>query len=216
MRKIVIIGASGYVGSAILKEALSRGHEVKSIVRDHSKITLQNPKMSLVCGDIMDTGFLTREISGTDAVISAYNPGWKNPHIFRDTLEGYSSIIGAARKARIPRLLLVGGAGSLEVSPGKRLMDEDDVPRHLLPGIRSLAQVYNDYLLSEKVLDWVFFSPAANLTPGERTGKFRLGKDSLITDDAGASTISVEDYAMAMIDELEQANHHQERFTIGY
>ena len=216
MKKIVIIGATGYVGSAILKEALGRGHQVKAIVRDPSKLTLIHPHLKVVGGSVTDTDFLSRELAKSDAVISAFNPGWSNPNIYEETLEGYGSILCAVRNSGVHRFLMVGGAGSLLVAPGRQLMDEPDVPKKLLPGIRGMAKVYTDLLLPEKSVDWVFLSPAANMAPGERTGKFRLGKDELIVDESGDSNISVEDFAVAMIDELEQDKHHQERFTLGY
>ena len=216
MKKIVIIGATGYVGSAILKEALGRGHQVKAIVRDPSKLTLIHPHLKVVGGNVTDTDFLSRELAKSDAVISAFNPGWSNPNIYEETLEGYGSILCAVRNSGVHRFLMVGGAGSLSVAPGRQLMDEPDVPKKLLPGIRGMAKVYTDLLLPEKSVDWVFLSPAANMAPGERTGKFRLGKDELIVDESGDSNISVEDFAVAMIDELEQEKHHQERFTLGY
>ena len=204
MKKIVIIGATGYVGSAILKEALGRGHQVKAIVRDPSKLTLIHPHLKVVGGSVTDTDFLSRELAKSDAVISAFNPGWSNPNIYEETLEGYGSILCAVRNSGVHRFLMVGGAGSLLVAPGRQLMDEPDVPKKLLPGIRGMAKVYTDLLLPEKSVDWVFLSPAANMAPGERTGKFRLGKDELIVDKSGDSNISVEDFAVAMIDELEQ------------
>lgn len=216
MKKIVIIGATGYVGSAILKEALGRGHQVKAIVRDPLKLTLIHPHLKVVGGSVTDTDFLSRELAKSDAVISAFNPGWSNPNIYEETLEGYGSILCAVRNSGVHRFLMVGGAGSLLVAPGRQLMDEPDVPKKLLPGIRGMAKVYTDLLLPEKSVDWVFLSPAANMAPGERTGKFRLGKDELIVDESGDSNISVEDFAVAMIDELEQEKHHQERFTLGY
>lgn len=216
MKKIVIIGATGYVGSAILKEALGRGHQVKAIVRDPSKLTLIHPHLKVVGGSVTDTDFLSRELAKSDAVISAFNPGWSNPNIYEETLQGYGSILCAVRNSGVHRFLMVGGAGSLSVAPGRQLMDEPDVPKKLLPGIRGMAKVYTDLLLPEKSVDWVFLSPAANMAPGERTGKFRLGKDELIVDESGDSNISVEDFAVAMIDELEQEKHHQERFTLGY
>lgn len=216
MKKIVIIGATGYVGSAILKEALGRGHQVKAIVRDPSKLTLIHPHLKVVGGSVTDTDFLSRELAKSDAVISAFNPGWSNPNIYEETLEGYGSILCAVRNSGVHRFLMVGGAGSLLVAPGRQLMDEPDVPKKLLPGIRGMAKVYTDLLLPEKSVDWVFLSPAANMAPGERTGKFRLGKGELIVDESGDSNISVEDFAVAMIDELEQEKHHQERFTLGY
>ena len=216
MKKIVIIGATGYVGSAILKEALGRGHQVKAIVRDPSKLTLIHPHLKVVGGNVTDTDFLSRELAKSDAVISAFNPRWSNPNFYEETLEGYGSILCAVRNSGVHRFLMVGGAGSLLVAPGRQLMDEPDVPKKLLPGIRGMAKVYTDLLLPEKSVDWVFLSPAANMAPGERTGKFRLGKDELIVDESGDSNISVEDFAVAMIDELEQEKHHQERFTLGY
>ena len=216
MKKIVIIGATGYVGSAILKEALGRGHQVKAIVRNPSKLTIVNPRLTVVGGDVTDTDFLSRELAKADAVISAFNPGWSNPNIYDETIEGYGSILCAVRNSGVHRFLMVGGAGSLFVAPGRLLMDEPDVPKKLLSGIRSLAKVYTDLLIPEKSVDWVFLSPAANMAPGERTGKFRLGKDDLIVDESGDSNISVEDFAVAMIDELEQEKHHKERFTLGY
>ena len=216
MKKIVIIGATGYVGSAILKEALGRGHQVKAIVRDPSKLTLIHPHLKVVGGSVTDTDFLSRELAKSEAVISAFNPGWSNPNIYEETLEGYGSILCAVRNSGVHRFLMVGGAGSLLVAPGRQLMDEPDVPKKLLPGIRGMAKVYTDLLLPEKSVDWVFLSPAANMAPGERTGKLRQRKDELIVDESGDSNISVEDFAVAMIDELEQEKHHQERFTLGY
>ena len=161
MKKIVIIGATGYVGSAILKEALGRGHQVKAIVRDPSKLTLIHPHLKVVGGSVTDTDFLSRELAKSDAVISAFNPGWSNPNIYEETLEGYGSILCAVRNSGVHRFLMVGGAGSLLVAPGRQLMDEPDVPKKLLPGIRGMAKVYTDLLLPEKSVDWVFLSPAA-------------------------------------------------------
>ena len=127
MKKIVIIGATGYVGSAILKEALGRGHQVKAIVRDPSKLTLIHPHLKVVGGSVTDTDFLSRELAKSDAVISAFNPGWSNPNIYEETLEGYGSILCAVRNSGVHRFLMVGGAGSLLVAPGRQLMDEPDV-----------------------------------------------------------------------------------------
>ena len=147
---------------------------------------------------------------------SAYNPGWNNPDIYEQTLSVYPRIVEAVKLAGIKRLLVVGGAGSLYVGPDTRLLDSGRIPERLLPGVKALAEVYETVLKPETELDWVFFSPAAELVPGKRTGKFRIGKDELIRDASGKSSISVEDYAVAMIDELEKPVHHRERFTIGY
>ena len=219
MKKVVLIGASGFVGNAILNELLERGHEVTAIVRHPEKVKADNPRLSVVGMDVEDSARLTDVCKGHDAVISAYNPGWGNPDMYEDTLRVYPKILNAVKASGTGRLLIVGGAGSLFVKPGVRLVDTGTLPEAWLPGVKSLAKFYLETLAHEQELDWVFFSPAANLgnlQPGVRTGKFRLGKDDLIVDEKGDSFISVEDYAMAMVDELEQENHHKERFTIGY
>lgn len=219
MKKVVLIGASGFVGNAILNELLERGHEVTAVVRHPEKVKADNPRLSVVGMDVEDSARLTDVCKGHDAVISAYNPGWGNPDMYEDTLRVYPEILKAVKASGTGRLLIVGGAGSLFVKPGLRLMDTGTLPEAWLPGVKSLAKFYLETLAHEQELDWVFFSPAANLgnlQPGVRTGKFRLGKDDLIVDEKGDSFISVEDYAMAMVDELEQENHHKERFTIGY
>lgn len=219
MKKVVLIGASGFVGNAILNELLERGHEVTAVVRHPEKVKAENPRLSVVGMDVEDSARLTDACKGHDAVISAYNPGWGNPDMYEDTLRVYPKILNAVKASGTGRLLIVGGAGSLFVKPGVRLVDTGTLPEAWLPSVKSMAKFYLETLVHEQDLDWVFFSPAANLgnlQPGVRTGKFRLGKDDLIVDEKGDSFISVEDYAMAMVDELEQKNHHKERFTIGY
>ena len=216
MKNVVLIGASGFVGTAILNELLNRGHKVTAIVRDPAKVTASNPNLKVVQADVTDTDVMIEASKGKDAVISAYNPGWKNPNIYEETLKNYPLIVDSVKKAGVERLLIVGGAGTLFYAPGKMVMDADDVPAKLLPGIKSLGEFYLNTLRKENDIDWIFLSPAANMTPGERTGKFRIGKDDLVVGVNGDSNISVEDYAVAMVDELEQKHHHKERFTIGY
>lgn len=216
MKNVILIGASGFVGTAILNELLNRGHKVTAIVRDPAKVTASNPNLKVIQADVTDTDVLIEASKGKDAVISAYNPGWKNPNIYEETLKNYPLIVDSVKKAGVERLLIVGGAGTLFYAPGKMVMDADDVPAKLLPGIKSLGEFYLNTLRKENDIDWIFLSPAANMAPGERTGKFRIGKDDLVVDVNGDSNISVEDYAVAMVDELEQKHHHKERFTIGY
>lgn len=216
MKNVVLIGASGFVGTAILNELLNRGHKVTAIVRDPAKVTASNPNLKVIQADVTDTDVLIEASKGKDAVISAYNPGWKNPNIYEETLKNYPLIVDSVKKAGVERLLIVGGAGTLFYAPGKMVMDADDVPAKLLPGIKSLGEFYLNTLRKENDIDWIFLSPAANMAPGERTGKFRIGKDDLVVDVNGDSNISVEDYAVAMVNELEQKHHHKERFTIGY
>lgn len=216
MKKIALIGASGLVGSALLKESLQRGHSVTAIVRHPEKITLKDPNLQVKQGDVLSEQSVPELLSGTDVVISAYNPGWTNPNIAEDTTNAYKSIIRGVKSAKVPRLLIVGGAGSLYVAPEKRVMDTGAIPESFIPAIQSLANVLYSLQKEEKELDWAFFSPAGNIAPGERTGKFRIGKDNLLVDENGESHISVEDYALAMLNEVEAPEHHRERFTIGY
>lgn len=216
MKNLILIGASGFVGSAILAEALARGHKVKGVVRHPEKITLRNQNLIVEKGDAAFSELVSKLCKGADAVISAYNPGWTNPDIAADTLRIYPAILEGVKNSGVKRFLVVGGAGSLFVSPGLRLMDSGTMSESYLPAVKALATFYLENLNREKELDWVFFSPAGTLAPGKRTGRFRLGKDDLIKDAEGNSNISLEDYALAMLDEVEKPSHHRERFTIGY
>ena len=231
-KNVLLIGATGFVGSAILNEALLRGHNVTAIARRSAQrdaLLAKNPEkvkahegLTVINIDATNPDELAKAVKGMDAVISAYNPGWQNPRQYEETLENYPKIVEGCKKAGVRRLLIVGGAGTLFVKPGVRLIDTGTLPENWLPGVKSLGEFYLNTLMQEHDIDWIFFSPAGNLGdmgangPGKRTGKFRLGKDDMIFDADGNSFISVEDYAYAMIDELEQENHHQERFTIGY
>lgn len=216
VKKVVLIGASGFVGSALLKEALNRELEVTAVVRHPEKIKIENENLRVKKADVSSLEEVAEVCEGADAVISAFNPGWNNPNIYKETIEVYLTIIDGVKKADVHRFLMVGGAGSLFIAPGVRLMDSGEVPENLLPGVKALGDFYLDFLMKEKEVDWVFFSPAADMRPGVRSGRYRLGKDDMIVDAVGNSHISVEDYAAAMIDELEYPKHHQERFTIGY
>lgn len=216
MKKTALIGASGFVGSAILNELLSRGYKVEALVRNPEKITSENPNLTVKKVDVADEKALAEDLKGYDTVISAYNPGWTNPNIYNETLQNYPCIVEAAKKAGVKRLLIVGGAGTLFCAPGLRVVDSGVIPAEIMDGVKSLGKFYLDILAKENDIDWVFFSPAGSFVEGTRTGKYRLGKDDLIVDEKGKSTISVADYAKAMVDELEAAAHHKERFTIGY
>ena len=217
MANVVLIGATGFVGSAVLNELLSRGHKVTAVVRNAAKLP-KNDNLTAVEEDVANVDALANIAKGKDAVISAYNPGWTNPDIKRLIEENYPKIVEAVKKSGVGRLLIVGGAGSLFVKPGLRVGDFGAIPAEIMDGVRPLGDFYLNGLTKEHDLDWVFFSPAGVFDEkGERTGKFRLGKDDLIVDPStGSSHISVQDYAVAMVDELEKTAHHKERFTIGY
>lgn len=216
MKKIVLIGASGFVGSAILNEALNRDFHVTAVVRNPDKIKIENEHLVVKKADVSSLDEVYEVCKGADAVISAFNPGWDNPNIYDETIKVYLTIIDGVKKSGVNRFLMVGGAGSLFIAPGLRLVDSGEVPEKLLPGVKALSNFYLNFLEKEKEIDWVFFSPAADMAPGVRTGRYRLGKDDMVVDVVGNSHISVQDYAAAMIDELEKPAHHQERFTIGY
>jgi len=212
--KIALIGATGFVGSAILKEALDRGHEVTAIVRHPDKLP-PHAKLHLKKGDVYNEDEVAQLVTGHEAVISAFNPGWSNPDIYNQQVKGARSIINGVKKAGMKRLLFVGGAGSLEVKPGVQSVDLPGFPTEYKQGALATREALN-MLRKETNLEWSFLSPSADLSPGQRTGKFRLGMDQLLKDAKGESRISVEDYAMAMIDEVEKPKHICRRFTAGY
>lgn len=210
---IALIGASGYVGSAILHEALWRGHHVTAVVRNSAKLVPQ-AGLTTATADALDTGALASVLAGHTAVISAFS-GHAQAQVRDYYVRGLQSIIAAVKQAQVPRLLVVGGAGSLDVAPGVQLVDTPHFPspwKQTAEGARDALQL----LRAERELDWTMLSPSALLERGLRTGKFRLGMDQLLVDAAGESYISLEDYAVAMIDELERPMHSRQRFTVGY
>lgn len=213
--KIAIIGATGFVGSAVLNEALNRDHQVTAIARNIDKLTVKNDKLTTVSADADDSDNLAKILAGHDAIVSAYNAGWTNPNLYNDFIKGSEAIQQAAKLSGVKRLLVVGGAGSLEVAPGVQMVDTPEFPAQWKSGATA-ARDYLNILKKENELDWTFISPAANLHPGERTGAFRLGTDQPVTDENGKNEISVEDMAVAIIDELESNRFIKRRFTIGY
>jgi putative NADH-flavin reductase len=212
--KIALIGATGFVGSAILKEALDRGHEVTAIVRHPEKLQ-QHPKLHSQKGDVYNSDEVARLVAGHDAVVSAFNPGWTNPDIYNQQVKGTEAIIKGVKQAGLTRVLWVGGAGGLEIKPGVQSVDTPEFPKDWKQGSLATREALNR-LRKESGLDWSFLAPSADLFPGQRTGKFRLGKDQLLTDANGKSRISTQDYAVAMIDEVEKPKHIRQRFTVGY
>ena len=213
MSKIAILGASGYVGTALLNEAVKRGHQVSALVRHPDKIAA-NANITAVKADVLDTDGLAALLKGHDLVISAYNPGWQEADIRNIHIKGSKSITEAVKKAGIKRLIAVGGAGSLEIN-GAQLVDSPEFPAEYKEGALGARQALND-LKAENELDWSFVSPAILLVPGEATGTFRLGTDSPVFDDKGESKITVGDLAVAILDEAEQGKYIRQRFTAAY
>lgn len=211
--KVALIGASGFIGSAVLKELLSRGHQVRALVSRPEKLTA-HPQLEAMQSDVNNLAGLTQQLNGQDAVITAFS-GHAQSNTLDYYVEGIKNVIAAAKSVSAPHLLVVGGAGSLEVAPGLALIDTPEFP----DAYRATAEGARQALLllrSETLLNWTMLSPAAMIAPGQRTGQFRLGKDQLLVDAEGKSQISVEDYAVAMVDELERPQHLQSRFTVAY
>ena len=216
MAKVLLIGATGFVGSAVLNELVNRGHKVTAVVRNTEKVA-KSELVDAVKEDVANEDATAKLAEGKDAIISAYNPGWTNPDTATLISENYPKILSAAKKSGVERLLIVGGAGTLFCAPGLRVVDSGAIPEEIMGGVRPLGDFYLNTLMNENDIDWVFFSPAGVFDQeGKKTGNYRLGKDDLIVDAEGNSHISVQDYADAMVNELEKPAHHKERFTIGY
>ncbi|WP_295716397.1 NAD(P)-dependent oxidoreductase [Mucilaginibacter sp.] len=213
--KLALIGATGFVGKAVLNEALQRGYDVTAIARDPKKVETASDKLTLKAADVLDTESLAVALKGHDAVVSAYNAGWTNPNLYDDFVKGSEAIQQAVKQAGVKRLLVVGGAGSLYAAPGLQLVDSPQFPAEWKAGATG-ARDYLNTLKKETELDWTFLSPAINLHPGKRTGKFRLGTEEPVFNEKGVHEISVEDLAVAILDELENNQFVKRRFTVGY
>lgn len=211
--KIALIGATGFIGSNLLKEALARGHQVTALVGHPEKLAPQ-ANLTAIKADVNDTAALAGLLAGHQVVISAFS-GHAQSDVYGYYVAGVKSIVAAVKQAGVPRFLIVGGAGSLEVAPGLQLLDTPEFPAQW-KGTAEGAREVLKLLRQEPDLNWTMLSPSALIAPGQRTGKFRLGTDQLLTNAEGKSEISVEDYAVAMLDEVETPAHSRRRFTAGY
>ncbi len=215
--KIALIGATGFVGTALLKELTDRGHEVIAIARHAEKLqatTLVHP----ITGDVMDPKQVADLVKGSDAVVSAYNAGWTNPRIYEDFMAASHAIQEGVKNSGVKRLIVIGGAGSLEIKPGLQLIDTPEFPADYKRGASAARDYLND-LRNEKDLEWTFFSPAIFMnhdSSGVRRGHYRLGLDNPVFDEKGQCVLSVEDLALVIVDELEQPRHIRQRFTAAY
>ncbi|RAK24861.1 hypothetical protein B0I03_10117 [Flavobacterium aquaticum] len=214
--KIVLIGATGFVGSNILNELANRNHEITAIARN-SKAT-ELPNVTFVKTDIFNVEELSEVVKNHDVVVSAYNPGWTNPNIYDDFIAGSKAILEAVKKSGVTRFITIGGAGSLFVAPNLQAVDTPDFPKEIYPGA-SAARDFLNLIKEEKELDWAFFSPAFEMHQGitiGRTGKYRLGLENPVFDENQRSILSGEDLAVVIADEVEHPKHHQIRFTAAY
>jgi putative NADH-flavin reductase len=201
---VAVIGATGRVGSRLITELLSRGHTVTGLAL-RLPANDSGAGLTSVAVDATDPAALAPALKGRDAVLSATRFVSSDAH----------ALISAVKAAGVPRLLVVGGAGSLEVAPGKALVTTAGFPEAFKAEAEAGAR-FLQVLRESSGLNWTFLSPSADFSPGERTGKFRSGGDQLLTDAAGKSHISMEDFAIAMVDELEHPVHPRQRFTVGY
>lgn len=217
MKKVALIGATGFVGSHLLQELLDRGYEVTALARSVEKIQIKSDKLKTVAVDVTNLSALTEVLKGNDIVLSAYNPGWTNPNIYNDFIKGSETIQQAVKNAGVKRYVVIGGAGSLYIN-GSQIVDGAGFPENIKPGATA-ARDYLNELRKETELDWTMFSPAINMHQGiktGRTGKYRLGTEEPVFDKDGESVLSVEDLSVAVVDELENHKYPRQRFTAAY
>lgn len=217
MKKIAVIGATGYVGSAVVKELAERSHQVVGFARNVDKV-LKTDNVQAVAFDVENAKF-AEQLVGFDAVVSAFNPGWENPNIAADFTRGANAILEAAKSASVPYLLVVGGAGSLYVAPDLQVIDTPDFPKEIYDGANAARHLLND-LRDRRDVNWAFISPPASLGADggfseERLGDYRLGGEELLMNGDEPAGISVADLAIAIADDVEQKAHLFQRFTVA-
>ena len=215
--KIALIGATGFVGTAVTAELLRRDHHVTALVRNPAKVVAQ-PMLTARALDACDAVAVAAAVKGHDAVISAFNPGWDAPELYAQFMKGSAAIDAGVEQSGVKRLLVVGGAGSLFVAPGVQMVDTPEFASHVPPNIIPGAKAARDALTAlrgNRALDWTFLSPPALLAPGERTGKYRVGGEELLMAGPAPAGISVADLAVAIVDEIEQPRHVRARFTVA-
>lgn len=217
MKKIAVIGATGYVGAAVVKELADRSHQVVGFARNVDKVLKAN-NIKAIAFDVENAKF-AEQLAGFDAVVSAFNPGWHNPNIGADFTRGANAILEAAKTAAIPYLLVVGGAGSLYVAPNLQVIDTPDFPKEIYDGANAARHLLND-LRDRRDVNWAFISPPACLGEEggfseERLGSYRLGGEGLLMNGDEPAGISVADLAIAIADDVEQKAHLFQRFTVA-
>jgi putative NADH-flavin reductase len=212
--KIALFGATGHLGQGILEEALSRGYDVTAIVRDPARLTQRNDKLKVVTGDVAQPASWLSAVRGADAVVaslSARRDG--NP----DSVPANAGVLlDSLPKAGVKRLLWVGGAGSLEVAPGVKVIDDPHFPDAWKPEANAQGNALDVFRASKADVDWTYISPAALIEDGERSGKYRVGGDQLLVDANGVSRITVPDYAAALLDRIEKHDALRQRITVAY
>ncbi|NFG60808.1 NAD(P)-dependent oxidoreductase [Clostridium sp. CMCC3677] len=210
--KIALIGSTGNAGKMILKEALNRGYEVIAIARDKSKVKDTNEKLTVLQGDILKLDTLENKLEGVDVLVSAFGPKFGQENTLIDAT---NNLISLVKKSGVNRLVAMGGAGSLKVESGIELVQTEGFPEDWKPIALAHSKSLDIYR-NEKEINWTYLSPAALIAPGVRTGKYSVGDEYLVVDEKGKSEISFEDFAVAIIDEIETPKHIKSRFTVAY
>lgn len=215
--KIVVIGATGNIGRRVVQEALSRGHDVIGVVREPTAVQAPDPRVRLLKGDATKAEDVARAVEGADAVVSAISPRPNARGLPAPSLQSNArALIKGLCNAQVKRVLYVGGASSLEVAPGQALADQPDFPEAYKAEAREGREALAVWRNEAEGLDWTYLSPAVEIGPGPRTGKYRTTGDAVLFDSAGKSFISFEDYAVAVLDELERPRNIGRRFGVAY
>lgn len=214
--RIVVFGVTGNIGQRIAREALDRGHEVVGVVRDPTRARSPDARVRLVRGDATDAGSVAAAARGADAVVSAISPRPGTTGSAPSLADAARGLIAGLKEAGVKRLLVVGGAGSLEVAPGKMLMDLPEFPAAYMGEAVEGRDALAVFRAEGDGVDWTFLSPAAEIGPGERTGRYRTTVDAFLADGQGRSFITYEDYAVAVLDELENPQNRGRRFGVAY
>ncbi|OOG38375.1 NAD(P)-dependent oxidoreductase [Rhodanobacter sp. C05] len=212
--KIALFGATGHLGQGILHEALSRGYDVVAVVRDPSRLTQRNDKLKVVTGDVAQPASWLDAVRGADAVVASLSARRdSNP----DSVPANAGVLlDNLPKAGVKRLLWVGGAGSLEVAPGVKVIDDPHFPEAWKPEAMAQSKALDMFRASYADVDWTYISPAALIEDGERSGKYRIDGDQLLVDANGVSRITVPDYAVALLDRIEKHDALRQRITVAY
>ena len=217
MKKVAVINTTNFIVTQLIKKLANRGYFVNALARNTSKIE-ESENVKAVTADIYNTAELSEILKGNNAVINAFNPGWTNPNIFEDFLKGAESIEKAVEESGVKRFITVGGAGSLYIAENLQLIDTPEFPAEIKPGAEAARQ-YLEMIKRNEKLDWTFFSPAIEMhqgTAGVRKGTYRTALENPVFDESGRSILSVEDVAVALVDELENNQFVRQRFTAAY
>ncbi|HEY8009582.1 MAG TPA: NAD(P)H-binding protein [Rudaea sp.] len=212
--KIVLFGATGHIGHGILNEALQRGHTVTAVVRDPARLSVSNPKLNVLVGDVSKPATYAAALQGADAAIASISA--RRDGDFASVAKSARTLLDALPKAGVKRLAWVGGAGTLQVAPGVRVIDDPHFPAAWKPEAEAQGEALDVFRASKADIDWIYISPAAMIEDGVRSGNYRVGGEQLLVDANGKSRITVADYAVALLDRVEKNDKPRQRISVAY